>query len=824
MLENNPIKELESKIWESANILRGSISTDNFHVILFFITLKKIGFKYEPSNTNSSILNSINDFLQEYDNKNKTKYLAVYNVYSNIVGSLPNNQLLEIFHLFDALDRELLQSNFTAIFDKILNQVTQSFGIFSGLFILPTELSSMMINLVSVPNQANIYNPFAGTASLGTLTHHDSTYVGQETNQNAWAIGQLRLLAGNSILKKQLILGDCINEWNPTNDKFDVIIASPPFNFKLDHEVIGNFGCMKNYESYFIEKGLADLKDDGKLVAFVREGFLNTSGYESKLREYLVQEDLLETVIALPSGILNSVGVKTAVLLINKNKENKGSIRVVDAGNYIKSSTKREKQLDYESIMELIASNQINESQNFISNSEIIENDCNLSPSRYFFLNTIPELEPGHELIKFGDLVVPVLRNRLNLPEKGKLIRIRDLKEDNLEYSLVLDNIENNEIPRTAQKIDASCLLIALRWKTIKPTYFNFTGESIYITNDIIALQVDESKIDLEYLIHELHSDYVLNEIDSYRTGNTVPLLKKSDLLKINIVLPSFVEQKAKVKGAKEAFIQSRKKELELKQELLGLKDESFREFASIKHTFRQYLNALQSNVAGTKKFIANNEGTSMSLDMVYSKNLNKTFGEHLSGLEGTIQSMSKMLSSFDNLNEGLTTKKLNLLQLVTEAHNRFKNTDRFKFEKVYVDIDSFTMFDDSILAPVVSFNEDDFYRLYSNIVSNAIEHGFKDETKIYSIRTSISFDAKEKKCVLEIANNGIPMAKEFTIRHLTTRGEKTSDSNGTGIGGADIQAILDKYNGSFDIINQEDDFFPVTYLVKLPYEYEYTL
>ncbi|WP_431244239.1 N-6 DNA methylase [Flavobacterium sp. P21] len=462
------------------------------------------------------------------------------------------------------------------------------------------------------------------------------------------------------------------------------------------------------------------------------------------MREYIIENDILEMVISVPSELLIETNIPLSILVINKNKKDKGIVYMVDASNYV-TIIKKEKQLAYKELILLIKSKACNDSQVFISNEEIINNDFSLTPSRYLGLNQVIELESTHQLMKFGYLAPTVSRNRTKKPETGKFVRIRDLKDSNLEYSLTLETIQDSEIPNNAQKIEESCLLITLRGKNIKPTYFKFEEEPIYISNDIVALKVEESIIDIEYLINELYSEYFLKQIESYRTGIAIPILKKSDLLNSNIIVPSLEEQKAKIKGVKEAFIQSQKKELELKQELLGFKDESFREFASIKHSFRQYLNALQSNVAGTKKFITNNEGNSISLDMVYSKNLNKTFGEHLSSLEGTIQSMAKMLSSFEDTKESSSASRVNLATLITEAQNRFKNTDVFTFEEVNIDTDSFTMFDDRVLDPIVSFNEDDFYRLYSNIVSNAMDHGFKDNTKKYSIRTAISFDDKEK-------------------------------------------------------------------------------
>ncbi|RYZ74659.1 MAG: GHKL domain-containing protein [Proteobacteria bacterium] len=153
---------------------------------------------------------------------------------------------------------------------------------------------------------------------------------------------------------------------------------------------------------------------------------------------------------------------------------------------------------------------------------------------------------------------------------------------------------------------------------------------------------------------------------------------------------------------------------------------------------------------------------------------------------------------------------------LVEEAQLRFANNDVFQFEKLFVDFDSFSQVEGEYIVPLVSIHPDDFFRVFSNIVSNAIEHGFKGKENNI-IRTSLSFDAENLLCVLEVSNNGAPMDESFTIKHLTTRGEKTLDSKGSGIGGADIKSIVEKYDGFIDIRKDNNADFSVTYIVSLP-------
>ena len=155
----------------------------------------------------------------------------------------------------------------------------------------------------------------------------------------------------------------------------------------------------------------------------------------------------------------------------------------------------------------------------------------------------------------------------------------------------------------------------------------------------------------------------------------------------------------------------------------------------------------------------------------------------------------------------------INLLELIKIAYQRFEQIS-FKFD-CYFDENSFNESGNE-LEPLINFNKEDFLVLFSNVVTNAIDHGFKN-TKGNIIRSIIKYDSINENCILEVSNNGIPMPENFTFEHLTTRGEKTTDSKGTGIGGADIKDIITAHKGTFELIKDPNASFPVTYKFIFP-------
>jgi type I restriction enzyme M protein len=155
------------------------------------------------------------------------------------------------------------------------------------------------------------------------------------------------------------------------------------------------------------------------------------------------------------------------------------------------------------------------------------------------------------------------------------------------------------------------------------------------------------------------------------------------------------------------------------------------------------------------------------------------------------------------------------LIELTKLAQGKFKNEERFLFEQTKIDEAAFIDDSDQNFQPFINIGIDDFNNIFSNIVTNALDHGFRDEKKKYVIRTFIGLE--NDMCVLEVSNNGKSIDPSFKLINLITRGEKTTDSLGIGSGGADINLIVEKYKGKFDLENNQENEFPVKYILKFP-------
>jgi type I restriction enzyme M protein len=396
-------------------------------------------------------------------------------------------------------------------------------------------------------DNSSVFNPFAGLASFGVFLDQIQDYFGQELNRKTWALGALRLMAYSRPGVPKYVCDDSILHW-PENQKFDLIIANPPFGVRLNQRDQYQYPEIRTVEQFLIHKGISSLKSNGKLIAVLPAGILFRGGADQRLRETLIENDLIETIISFPGGVLLNTVIPFVVLVLNKDKKLQGQVRFVDVKRFVESKGARGKVLNDYSIIAHIESNNESDVLRVVSNHKIQENNYNLDVHRYFQKDIVTE--KNEHLVKLRDVMEFVRGQRGDLPVIGKLVRIRDMKDDKIDYKLDISILERTELRRPdLYQLNDSCLLLAIRWRTLKPTLFKYDGEPIFRNQDILSFKVDESILDITYLINELHSDYVQEQLEAYRMGTTIPFIRKDDLCEVVIKLPPLEEQKAKVQG-----------------------------------------------------------------------------------------------------------------------------------------------------------------------------------------------------------------------------------------------------------------------------------
>ena len=801
---SSTIQEVEEKIWSAFNIIRGELSGDGFHIVLFLLTLKKIGFRSKfliNSNKNHVV---IHNFLQLYDEENDSNFLEIYGLYDYIVCRLSEEKFIQFYSVIDSIDSSLLKNNFIAIFDSILYGLLQSLGKFSGAYLLPFELSRFMSSLVSLPNNAKIYNPFSGVATFGVLTNDQNEYLGQEIGQTTWLIGKLRLLACDSLNNKTIVRGDSIGDWNPFHLKYDLIISSPPFNMQLVDGISGKFGSIRKVDQFLIEQSLLDLKEDGKLVVLVAENFLWSNGPNQKLRENLINEDLLESVISFPAGILQHASIKTSVLVINKAKKTRGIVNFIDAADFVSKQNAKTQILDDKALIALIENDIETNSYKKISNSIIKNADSFLDAQRYFI--------EDFEGFKLQDFATPIRGTNAAKNQIVKWVRIKDLKDDNLNFHLQIDEVDEVELTKSANKIDESCILVSKVGSSLKPTFFQFFGTPIVISHEILALRLDEKFAMSIYVTNELYEDYVVKQIEAFRKGVSVPKLNTSDILNIKLSIPSIEEQRGQVEKYLE--LSAKLTDLELQKESLkkGFNKLQFDEFASLKHSLGTPRQNLLSNSKTLIRFFEKEDSEEFkNIDLKFRERYDVSLLEVFNQVKNDINQISIILEKGEN---GLIVsnyeKELvpiqNINTFITELST---NSFNFKIDRKLLQIDDCSNKNIEINIILLKI-------LFDNILTNAHKYGFDaiEETNTVMIELAIV----ENQLEIAIKNNGKPFPNNFDKEKFISKFSSTNNQKGTGIGGYDINRIATYFgNDDWALELNSNPIYPVIFKFLFP-------
>lgn len=808
---SNPADAISFKIFSIFDAFRSSEKLhyleSSLQVVLLFVSLYKDGLINEKSFPNTLDIQDLKALIinSELNEETKQSYVLIIEALSDSLSKVLSEPMGYFSILLFEIEEEILRNNFADIIDNVIYRVSQSQGRYAGEFIQPLELTRFMCELADLKSDAKVFNPFAGLASFAVHNNQDHNYFGQEISHKAWALGALRMMAYGKLNSSKYFCEDSILHWPAQSEKFDLIISNPPFGIRLGDQYRDIEPDIRTIEQFLIEKGVQSLKQNGKLVALLPQGFLFRGLQEKRLREYLIEEDLIDTIISLPGGLLFNTGIPLIIMVVARTKDLPGKVKFVEAKKFVTGNSWREKVLSDYDLISLIQSGVEDESHlRVVQNQEIRDNDYNLSVARYFKNNI--------EGVKLGDILKLVRGQRGNLPDTGKLIRIRDLKDDKIDFTLNVSSVEETALRRhDIHLVSESCLLLAVRWKTLKPTLFEFKGEPIFRNQDILSFTVNESIADKAYLVNELHADYVQEQLESYRLGSFMPFVRRDDLMEVVIKLPSIEEQRAKVQGIYE--LSDKIKTLQEERNALahGKAIKQFNEFASLKHTLgrpRQNILDWSDNLLD---FLNKEKDGFVALNNAFSEFYEIDIISALQEIKRDVNFITDVLEKGEN---GLVLseyeKQVVPLSDINNIINELSNNGfNFKIKKLLLK-------GEKLKERGIYANKTLFKTLLDNILTNANKYAF--DNKATGNEVVVELTEVDDSLSMEIKNNGKPFPKNFDREKFITKYSTADSNSGSGLGGYDIHRIATDFNNPDWILSlNEDPFFLVTFKFQFP-------
>lgn len=214
-----------------------------------------------------------------------------------------------------------------------------------GEYYTPRPLISTIVKIVDPKIGETIYDGACGSAgflvesynyltqnqaklsSAQMATLQNKTFYGKEIKSLAYIIGIMNMIlhgieAPN--IKHADTLAQNINDIQE-KDRFDIVLANPPFGAGIGKEIQQNFPIKTGETaSLFLQHFIKILKAGGRAGIVIKNTFLsNTDNASVSLRKLLLESCNLHTVLDLPSGVFTGAGVKTVVLFFEKGKPTK---------------------------------------------------------------------------------------------------------------------------------------------------------------------------------------------------------------------------------------------------------------------------------------------------------------------------------------------------------------------------------------------------------------------------------------------------------------------------------------------------------------------
>ena len=238
-------------------------------------------------------------------------------------------------------------------YEFLMKMYASNAGKSGGEFYTPQEVSELLAELASINNDHidSVYDPACGSGSLlmkfsKTVgkTNPELKYYGQEINPTTYNLCRINMFLHNiNFSNFDIKLGDTLLKPMHKGLKFDAIVSNPPYSLPwigeenpllINDERFAPASVLapKSYSDLaFTMHMLHHLKESGTCAIVEFPGVLYRSGTEQKIRQYLVFNNYIDTIIQLPSNLFFGVSISTCILVLKKSAKRDSSILFIDA-------------------------------------------------------------------------------------------------------------------------------------------------------------------------------------------------------------------------------------------------------------------------------------------------------------------------------------------------------------------------------------------------------------------------------------------------------------------------------------------------------------
>ena len=447
----------EKEIWDAACVLRGNMDASEYkNVILGLIFLKYISDSFDEKY--KELVEEGEGFEEdrdEYTSENiffvpagarwsdiaakahepeigtviDNAMIAIEGENKKLKGILPKNfarpeldkrRLGEVVDLFtnvqmaDGADEKDLLGR---TYEYCLRNFAAQEGKNAGQFYTPSCVVRTIVEILQ-PFNGRVYDPCCGAGgmfvqSADFVKNHQGninniSVYGQESNPTTWKMAKMNLaIRGIDGNLGEIPEDTFLNDQHPTM-RADYVMANPPFNLtpwgadKLKEDQRWKFGMppASNANFAWIQHMIWHLAPNGKMGMVLANGSLSSqSGGEGEIRKNIIEEDLVECIIALPTQLFYTTQIPVSLWFISKKKKQPGKTLFIDARNMgemvtrslreLTDGSKDEEKNDIKKLADVynaFVAGTLEDEKGFcavVSTEEIAKQDYILTPGRY---------------------------------------------------------------------------------------------------------------------------------------------------------------------------------------------------------------------------------------------------------------------------------------------------------------------------------------------------------------------------------------------------------------------------------------------------------
>ena len=354
---------------------------------------------------------------------------------------------------FGASDFETNQIDlFGDAYEFLISNYAANAGKSGGEYFTPQHVSKLIAQLAMHGQTSvnKIYDPACGSGSLllQAKKHFDQHLIqdgfwGQELNHTTYNLARMNMFLHNVNYDKfNIQLGDTLTDPHFGDDKpFDAIVSNPPYSVKWigsdDPTLInddrfapaGVLAPKTKADFAFVLHALSYLSSKGRAAIVCYPGIFYRSGAEQKIRQYLVDNNHVETVISLAPNLFYGTTIDVTILVLSKHKTDT-TTQFIDASALFKKETNTNTLLDehVDQIMAVFDSKaNLDHFAITVSHAKIVANDYKLTVSSYV------QAKETREVVDIA---------QLNAQLKDTVIKIERLRQD---IDVIVAEIEGQE-------------------------------------------------------------------------------------------------------------------------------------------------------------------------------------------------------------------------------------------------------------------------------------------------------------------------------------------------------------------------------------------